>query len=93
MKNNQRNSYNRKNTEFSSIVSEPVIDEPKVKKYPKVKVISSMLRKRKEPSTNGEILGHITDQGTYQLIDIKDDWGQLEDKSWIMLAYTDYQKI
>lgn len=93
MKNNQKGSYNKKNTEFSSPVFKTITEEPEAKNYPKIRVISSRLRKRKDPSTNGEILGYITDQGTYQLININGEWGQLEDSSWIMLAYTDYQKI
>ena len=63
--------------------------EPKPEPLPKVRVTAPSLRKRLAPSENGQIIGYITDYGTFQLKAIKDGWGQLEDGAWIMLSFTE----
>lgn len=62
-------------------------DMPKI--LYQVKVIHPSLRRRVEPSSNANALGTITDQGIYNIIKEQGGWGQLEDKSWIMLVYTE----
>ena len=57
----------------------------------KVKVMHPKLRIRTTPSTDGEVVDHITNQGVYTIFAEKNGWGQLEDDNWIMLSYT--QKI
>lgn len=52
-----------------------------------VQVIHPSLRKRKEPNASSEIVGYITDMGQYKIINEQNDWGQLEDGSWIMLNF------
>lgn len=56
-----------------------------------VKITHPSLRHRTEPSVNGRIVGIITNQGIYDIFKEQDGWGQLEDKSWIMLKFC--QKI
>lgn len=63
--------------------------EPKPEPLPKVRVTAPNLRKRLSPSENGQVIGYITDHGTFQLKKIKDGWGQLEDGAWIMLSFTE----
>jgi len=41
----------------------------------KVQVTHSSLRRRSEPSTNGAILGIISDKGQYYIDKEKDGWG------------------
>ena len=53
-----------------------------------VKVTHPSLRIRRAPNTQAEILGLITDQGVYKIVDEVNGWGQLEDGNWIMLSYT-----
>ena len=64
------------------------IEEERRPYLPIVKVNHPSLRKRAAPSLDAEVLGYITDEGKYTLLRIIDDWGQLEDESWIMLEYT-----
>lgn len=70
--------------------AEPQIEEPVLYLY-KVQVTHPSLRKRAEPDTGSEILGYITDQGVYDIYAEINGWGQIYDKSWIMLQFT--QKI
>lgn len=53
-----------------------------------VKVTHPSLRMRKAPTTQAEIVGLITDEGLYKIIDEANGWGQLENGNWIMLTYT-----
>lgn len=53
-----------------------------------VRVTHPSLRRRAEPNTNAEVLGLITDMGTYGIYKEEFEWGQLQDKSWIMLSFT-----
>ncbi len=53
-----------------------------------VRVTHPSLRRRAEPNTSAEILGLITDMGTYDIYKEEYEWGQLKDKSWIMLRFT-----
>lgn len=53
-----------------------------------VRVTHPSLRRRAEPNTNSEVLGLITDMGTYKIYKEESEWGQLHDKSWIMLKFT-----
>lgn len=53
----------------------------------KVQVIHPSLRRRAEPNTNAEVLGLITDKGIYDIYKEEFAWGQLKDKSWIMLQF------
>lgn len=54
----------------------------------KVRVTHPSLRRRDEPSQDGEVIGFITDQGIYDIYAEVAGWGWLEDGSWIMLQYT-----
>ena len=54
----------------------------------KVRVTHPSLRRRAEPSKNAEVLGLITDMGIYEIYKEESEWGQLKDKSWIMLSFT-----
>lgn len=53
-----------------------------------VRVTHPSLRRRAEPNDKAEILGLITDMGTYGIYKEEFEWGQLQDKSWIMLRFT-----
>ena len=53
-----------------------------------IRVDHSSLRRRAEPSLEGEVLGYITDKGMYNIYSEVGGWGKLEDGSWIMLQYT-----
>lgn len=53
-----------------------------------VRVTHPSLRRRAEPNNQAEILGLITDMGTYGIYMEESEWGQLQDKSWIMLKFT-----
>lgn len=71
-----------------SIKKEPK-PELKPEPLPKVRVTAPNLRKRLAPSEKGQVIGYITDHGTFQLKEIKDGWGRLEDGAWIMLSFTE----
>lgn len=53
----------------------------------KVRVTHPSLRRRSEPSLDGEVVGYITDQGIYDIYSEVNGWGWLQDGSWIMLQY------
>jgi len=53
----------------------------------KVQVTHPSLRRRAEPSIDGEILGLITDKGEYEIFAEVGGWGRLKDNSWIMLQF------
>ena len=72
--------------------------KPKSKKPPfepfKVRVTSKNLNMRTKPSFEGEIVGHITDQGKYTVTKYSTGknaafgWGYLsETKAWVSLDY------
>lgn len=67
----------------------PQVEEPKPLK---VKVIHSSLRRRFGPSTAYDVAGIISDQGCYDIYEVKDNWGKLENGTWINLDYTDFLK-
>lgn len=52
-----------------------------------VRVTHPSLRRRSEPSTSSEVMGLITDMGIYDIYSEELGWGQLQDKSWIMLSF------
>ena len=54
----------------------------------KVKVIHPSLRIRQAPNTQAEIVGLITDQGIYTILDEVNGWGMIDENKWIMLSYT-----
>lgn len=54
----------------------------------KVRVIYPSLRCRSTPEIGENVVKTITDKGIYQIYDVRDGWGQLEDGNWIMLQYT-----
>ena len=54
----------------------------------KVKVIHPSLRIRRAPNTQAEVVGLITDQGIYTILDEVNGWGMIEENKWIMLSYT-----
>lgn len=54
-----------------------------------VKVTADSLNIRKGPSTQYEVVGKITDQGVYTIVDISGTWGKLKSGiGWISLNYT-----
>jgi len=53
----------------------------------KVRVTHPSLRRRAEPNDKAEIVGFITDMGIYDIYKEEMEWGQLQDKSWIMLRF------
>ena len=53
-----------------------------------VKVTHPSLRMRKGPSLSADIVGFITDEGNYGIVDENNGWGKLENGNWIMLTYT-----
>ena len=55
------------------------------------KVTDSALNIRKGPGVNYDIVGCITDKGTYTIIEISNGWGRLKSGAgWINLSYTTY---
>lgn len=54
-----------------------------------VKVTHPSLRIRRAPNASAEVVGRITDQGKYKIIDQVNGWGKLESGNWIMLSYTE----
>lgn len=90
-----RGMYKRKvrnNTEVILTPEQNIIDPLPPKKQPKylrkVKVTHPSLRMRKAPDSGAEVIGLITDQGEYGLLEVKDGWGKLDNGAWIMLQYT-----
>lgn len=65
-------------------IGRPVIETPSL--YT-VKVNHPSLRRRTEPSIEGEVLGLITDMGEYEVVMEVGDWAKLRDGSWIMLEF------
>lgn len=87
-----RNNYLKKYFYLSNIKEEENKDEEKRKSIPeplfKVRVIYPSLRCRSTPEIGENIVNTITDRGIYQIYNVRDGWGQLEDGNWIMLQYT-----
>lgn len=54
----------------------------------KVKVMHPSLRIRRAPNTQAEVVGLITDQGIYTILDEVNGWGMIGENKWIMLSYT-----
>ena len=81
---------NEDNIFIADEIIEPIISKPD--KLYEVKVRHPSLRRRREPSTDSEILGLITDKGVYSIYVENQGWGQLEDGSWIMLEFTNKVK-
>lgn len=54
----------------------------------KVKVMHPSLRIRRAPNTQAEVVGLITDQGIYTILDEANGWGMIGENKWIMLSYT-----
>ena len=69
-------------------VAEVIVEEPVIDKSYNVKVIHPSLRIRRAPNTQAEIVGLITDQGTYKILDEANGWGMIGENKWIMLSYT-----
>lgn len=53
-----------------------------------VQVIHPSLRRRNAPNYDAEVVGLIQDQGIYNIYEVKDIWGKLEDNTWISLEFT-----
>lgn len=76
-------------------VEEPIIDdmkEPEVQcPFPiyVVRVTHPSLRRRAAPNLKADVLGFITDKGTYDIFAEESGWGRLEDGSWIKLEFTE----
>ena len=69
-------------------VTEVIAEEPVIDKSYNVKVIHPSLRIRRAPNTQAEIVGLITDQGIYTILDEVNGWGMIGENKWIMLSYT-----
>ena len=80
------------NTSITQSIEEPevteVIAEEPVDKSYNVKVIHPSLRIRRAPNTQAEVVGLITDQGIYTILDEVNGWGMIGENKWIMLSYT-----
>lgn len=80
------------NTSITQSIEEPeipeVIAEEPIDKSYNVKVIHPSLRIRRAPNTQAEIVGLITDQGIYTILDEVNGWGMIGENKWIMLSYT-----
>jgi len=90
-----RGMYKRKHRYNNEEVLTPeknIIDPLPPKKKPeyvcKVKVTHPSLRMRRAPDAGAEVVGLITDQGTYEIFEVRNGWGMLETGAWIMLQYT-----
>ena len=58
------------------------------KRY-KVQVTTSNLNIRKGAGTSYPVVGHITDKGTYTIVETSGKWGKLlSGAGWIYLSYT-----
>ena len=69
-------------------VTEVIAEEPVIDKSYNVKVIHPSLRIRRAPNTQAEVVGLITDQGIYTILDEVNGWGMIGENKWIMLSYT-----
>ena len=81
------------NTSITQSIEEPKIteviaEEPVIDKSYNVKVIHPSLRIRRAPNTQAEVVGLITDQGIYTILDEVNGWGMIGENKWIMLSYT-----
>ena len=84
--------------EVEVVVEEQVLEpapEPEELPLPLyvVRVNHPSLRRRSEPSMDGEVLGLITDKGLYNIYAEVGEWGRLADDSWINLQFVSKQKI
>lgn len=52
-----------------------------------IKVNHPSLRRRNAPSMDAEVIDVIDDEGIYDIYAKQDGWGQLKDKSWVMLNF------
>lgn len=75
-------------TKIVDIPKGPVEYTSKDEPLYQVQVTHYSLRRRQFPDINSMVLGLITDQGIYDIYKVESGWGQLKDKSWIMLQYT-----
>lgn len=81
------------NTSITQSIEEPevtevIAEEPVIDKSYNVKVIHPSLRIRRAPNTQAEVVGLITDQGIYTILDEVNGWGMIGENKWIMLSYT-----
>lgn len=81
------------NTSIIQSIEEPeatevIAEEPIIDKSYNVKVIHPSLRIRRAPNTQAEVVGLITDQGIYTILDEVNGWGMIGENKWIMLSYT-----
>ena len=82
------------NTSITQVIEEPevvtevIVEEPVIDKSYNVKVIHPSLRIRRAPNTQAEVVGLITDQGIYKILDEVNGWGMIGENKWIMLSYT-----
>ena len=81
------------NTSITQPIEEPevteiIAEEPIIDKSYNVKVIHPSLRIRRAPNTQAEVVGLITDQGIYTILDEVNGWGMIGENKWIMLSYT-----
>ena len=52
-----------------------------------IQVTEGSVRKRRGPGTEYEIIGYITDDNIYRIVETRSNWGKLTDGSWINLDY------
>ena len=81
------------NTSITQSIEEPevtevIAEEPVINKSYNVKVMHPSLRIRRAPNTQAEVVGLITDQGIYTILDEVNGWGMIGENKWIMLSYT-----
>lgn len=81
------------NTSITQSIEEPkvtevIAEEPVIDKSYNVKVMHPSLRIRHAPNTQAEVVGLITDQGIYTILDEVNGWGMIGENKWIMLSYT-----
>lgn len=96
-KNNRQKMEEKPVDYLDELMNTPIIEEPteeikidEIIKKPtyKVKVIHPSLRIRRAPNTQAEVVGLITDQGIYTILDEVNGWGMIGENKWIMLSYT-----
>ena len=74
-------------------IEKPVEEKPQQKVIYTVKVTHPSLRMRKGPSLSADVVGFITDEGIYGIVDENNGWCKLENGNWIMATYTKVVEI
>lgn len=82
-----------KELEIPVEVEKSLEEKPQQKIIYTVKVTHPSLRMRKGPSLSADVVGFITDEGIYGIVDENNGWCKLENGNWIMATYTKVVEI